>query len=275
MAERRMIAKSIVFSDDFLDMPLSSRCLYFTFLTIADDDGFINNPKSIIRQCGASNDDLRLLIAKSYIIPFESGVIVIKHWKMHNYIKSDRYKETPCKDEKSQLITLKDKSYALKNDEPLEPLKNEQCIQSGTEVEPQDRVRVRVRDRVRVNNPPISPLKGVSGEVTKPKTEKKPKGKAMYKDLPDELKDAMTDFEEMRTKMRKPLTDRGRKLLITKLTKLASDDNGNIDTQLAVKIVEQSLERSWASFYEIKSDNGNYQGKTNNSDTLPYSGLDW
>ena len=139
-----MIAKSIVFSDDFLDMPLSSRCLYFTFLTIADDDGFINNPKSIIRQCGASNDDLRLLIAKSYIIPFESGVIVIKHWKMHNYIKSDRYKETPCKDEKSQLITLKDKSYALKNDEPLEPLKNEQCIQSGTEVEPQDRVRVRV-----------------------------------------------------------------------------------------------------------------------------------
>lgn len=277
MAERRMIAKSIVFSDDFLDMPLSSRCLYFTFLTIADDDGFINNPKSIIRQCGASNDDLRLLIAKSYIIPFESGVIVIKHWKMHNYIKSDRYKETPCKDEKSQLITLKDKSYALKNDEPLEPLKNEQCIQSGTEVEPQDRVRVRVRvrDRVRVNNPPISPLKGESGEVTKPKTEKKPKGKAIYKDLPDELKDAMTDFEEMRTKMRKPLTDRGRKLLITKLTKLASDDNGNIDTQLAVKIVEQSLERSWTSFYEIKSDNGNYQGKTNNSDTLPYSGLDW
>ena len=275
MAERRMIAKSIVFSDDFLDMPLSSRCLYFTFLTIADDDGFINNPKSIIRQCGASNDDLRLLIAKSYIIPFESGVIVIKHWKMHNYIKSDRYKETPCKDEKSQLITLKDKSYALKNDEPLEPLKNEQCIQSGTEVEPQDRVRVRVRDRVRVNNPPISPLKGESGEVTKPKTEKKPKGKAMYKDLPNELKDAMTDFEEMRTKLRKPLTDRGRKLLITKLTKLASDDNGNIDTQLAVKIVEQSLERSWTSFYEIKSDNGNYQGKTNNSDTLPYSGLDW
>ena len=279
MAERRMIAKSIVFSDDFLDMPLSSRCLYFTFLTIADDDGFINNPKSIIRQCGASNDDLRLLIAKSYIIPFESGVIVIKHWKMHNYIKSDRYKETPCKDEKSQLITLKDKSYALKNDEPLEPLKNEQCIQNGTEAEPQDRVRVRVRvrvrDRVRVNNPPISPLKGESGEVTKPKTEKKPKGKAIYKDLPDELKDAMIDFEEMRIKMRKPLTDRGRKLLITKLTKLASDDNGNIDTQLAVKIVEQSLERSWTSFYEIKSDNGNYQGKANNSDTLPYSGLDW
>ena len=129
--------------------------------------------------------------------------------------------------------------------------------------------------RLGINNPPISPLKGESGEVTKPKTEKKPKGKAIYKDLPDELKDAMIDFEEMRTKMRKPLTDRGRKLLITKLTKLASDNNGNIDTQLAVKIVEQSLERSWASFYEIKSDNGNYQGKANNSDTLPYSGLDW
>ena len=140
MAERRMIAKSIVFSDDFLDMPLSSRCLYFTFLSVADDDGFINNPKSIIRQCGASNDDLRLLIAKSYIIPFESGVIVIKHWKIHNYIKADRYKETLYKAEKSQLITLKDKSYALKNDEPTEPLKNEQCIQSVSKMDTQVRL---------------------------------------------------------------------------------------------------------------------------------------
>lgn len=275
MAERRMIAKSIVFSDDFLDMPLSSRCLYFTLLTIADDDGFINNPKSIIRQCGASNDDLRLLIAKSYIIPFESGVIVIKHWKMHNYIKSDRYKETLYKDEKSHLTTLKDKSYALKNDEPTEPLKNEQCLQNGTEVEPQVRVRVRVRDRVSINNPPISPLKGESGEVKKTKAEKEPKGKAIYSDLPKELKDTMIDFESMRTKMRKPLTDRARKLLITKLTKLASDDSGNIDTQLAVKIVEQSLEHGWLSFFEVKTDNSGYQGKTNNSDTLPYSGLDW
>lgn len=275
MAERRMIAKSIVFSDDFLDMPLSSRCLYFTFLSVADDDGFINNPKSIIRQCGASNDDLRLLIAKSYIIPFESGVIVIKHWKIHNYIQADRCKPTLYQEEKDRLITLKDKSYELKNEEPIEPLKNEQCIQSVSKMDTQVRLgKVRlVKDSI--NNPPISPLKGVSGEVTKPKTEKKPKGKAIYKDLPDELKDAMIDFEEMRSKMRKPLTDRGRKLLITKLTKLASDDNGNIDTQLAVKIVEQSLERSWTSFYEIKSDNGNYQGKTNNSDTLPYSGLDW
>ena len=275
MAERRMIAKSIVFSDDFLDMPLSSRCLYFTLLTIADDDGFINNPKSIIRQCGASNDDLRLLIAKSYIIPFESGVIVIKHWKMHNYIKSDRYKETLYKDEKSHLTTLKDKSYALKNDEPTEPLKNEQCLQNGTEVEPQVRFRVRVRDRVSINNPPISPLKGESGEVKKTKAEKEPKGKAIYSDLPKELKDTMIDFESMRTKMRKPLTDRARKLLITKLTKLASDDSGNIDTQLAVKIVEQSLEHGWLSFFEVKTDNSGYQGKTNNSDTLPYSGLDW
>ena len=244
-------------------------------LTIADDDGFINNPKSIIRQCGASNDDLRLLIAKSYIIPFESGVIVIKHWKMHNYIKPDRYKETLYKDEKSLLTTLKDKSYALKNDEPTEPLKNEQCLQNGTEVEPQVRVRVRVRDRVSINNPPISPLKGESGEVKKTKAEKEPKGKAIYSDLPKELKDAMIDFESMRTKMRKPLTDRARKLLITKLTKLASDDSGNIDTQLAVKIVEQSLEHGWLSFFEVKTDNSGYQGKTNNSDTLPYSGLDW
>ena len=90
MAERRMMSKTIVFSDDFLDMSLSARCLYFTFIAVADDDGFINNPKSIIRQCGAATDDLRLLITKNYVIPFDSGVIVIKHWKLHNYIQSDR-----------------------------------------------------------------------------------------------------------------------------------------------------------------------------------------
>lgn len=87
MAERRMFAKTIVTSDDFLDMPMSARCLYFTLGMFADDDGFVNNPKSIMRQVGASNDDMNLLIAKKYLLIFENGVIVIKHWRMHNYIQ--------------------------------------------------------------------------------------------------------------------------------------------------------------------------------------------
>ena len=103
MAERRMFAKSIVLSDAFLDMPLSARCLYFTLGMLADDDGFIGNPKSIMRQCGASQDDMIILLQKRYILSFESGVIVIKHWRLNNYLKSDRYKGTTYVEEKAEL----------------------------------------------------------------------------------------------------------------------------------------------------------------------------
>ena len=103
MAERRMFAKTIVLSDAFLDMPLGARCLYMTMGMLADDDGFVNNPKSIMRQSGATTDDLRILIEKKFIIPFESGVIVIKHWRINNYLQKDRYQETKYIEEKSQL----------------------------------------------------------------------------------------------------------------------------------------------------------------------------
>lgn len=103
MAERRMFAKTIVTSDAFLDMPMSARCLYFTLGMFADDDGFVNNPKSIIRQIGASEDDIKVLLAKRFLIAFESGVIVIKHWRINNYLRNDRYHETAYIDEKKLL----------------------------------------------------------------------------------------------------------------------------------------------------------------------------
>lgn len=113
MAERRMFAKKITESDAFLDMPSSAQMLYFHLSMNADDDGFVNNPKKIQRMCGASNDDFKLLIAKSFVILFESGVIVIKHWKMHNYIQSDRYRPTDYVEEKSMLGLKKNKAYTL------------------------------------------------------------------------------------------------------------------------------------------------------------------
>lgn len=113
MAERRMFAKKITESDAFLDMPSSTQMLYFHLSMNADDDGFVNNPKKIQRMCGASDDDFKLLIAKSFVILFESGVIVIKHWKMHNYIQSDRYRPTDYVDEKSMLGVKKNKAYTL------------------------------------------------------------------------------------------------------------------------------------------------------------------
>lgn len=113
MAERRMFAKKITESDAFLDMPSSTQMLYFHLSMNADDDGFVNNPKKIQRMCGASDDDFKLLIAKSFVILFESGIIVIKHWKMHNYIQSDRYRPTDYVDEKSMLGVKKNKVYTL------------------------------------------------------------------------------------------------------------------------------------------------------------------
>ena len=113
MAERRMFAKSIVLSDAFLDMPLGSRCLYMTMSMVADDDGFVNTPKSIMRQCGATEDDMKVLIAKKFIIPFESGVVVIKHWRINNYLRSDRYHETNYTEEKKILRIKENKAYTL------------------------------------------------------------------------------------------------------------------------------------------------------------------
>ena len=115
MAERRMFAKTIIDSDAFLDMPTSTQALYFHLSMRADDDGFINNPKRIQRMIGVSDDDLKLLIAKSFIITFESGVVVIKHWKIHNYIRNDRYKPTTCEDEKALLEEKDNKAYTLKS----------------------------------------------------------------------------------------------------------------------------------------------------------------
>lgn len=113
MAERRMFAKTIVLSDAFLDMPLTARCLYFTLGMFADDDGFVNSPKGIMRQCGASEDDMKLLMAKRFILAFDSGVIVIKHWRINNYLRNDRYQETKYLEEKAQLITEDNGAYTF------------------------------------------------------------------------------------------------------------------------------------------------------------------
>ncbi len=115
MAERRMMSKSIIKSDTFLDMPATTQNLYFHMLLDADDDGFINAPKSIMRMIGAKEDDMKVLVAKQFVIPFESGVVVIKDWKIHNYIQNDRYKPSTLP-ERDLLNIQKDKTYTLKND---------------------------------------------------------------------------------------------------------------------------------------------------------------
>ena len=115
MAIRRMFSKEVVFTDDFLDMPATAKMLYFMLGMWADDDGFVDSPKSIQRQCGATDDDMKVLIAKRYVVMFESGIIVIRHWHMNNYLRQDRYKETIHLEEKAYL-NLHDNRYTLIND---------------------------------------------------------------------------------------------------------------------------------------------------------------
>ena len=126
MAEKRMMSKSIIETDKFMDMPMSAQCLYFHLLLRADDDGFIVSPKRTMRSIGCTDDDMKILIAKSYVLAFESGVIVVKHWRIHNYVKRDRYKQSSIPE--SKLIMLdENREYQY-----LEPKRN----QSGTSLEP-------------------------------------------------------------------------------------------------------------------------------------------
>ena len=118
MAHKRMFSKDITESDAFADMPLSTQALYFHLGMSADDDGFINNPKRVQRSIGASNDDLSLLVAKKFVIPFKSGVVVIKHWRINNTVRNDRYVPTTYQEELSQLELKPNKSYTLKNSAP-------------------------------------------------------------------------------------------------------------------------------------------------------------
>lgn len=111
MAEKRMFTQKITDSDAFLEMPLSAQALYFHLNMNADDDGFVNNPKKIQRSIRASEDDLKLLIVKRFIIGFETGIIVIKHWRMHNTLRKDRYNPTQYQEELSTLALKDGKIY--------------------------------------------------------------------------------------------------------------------------------------------------------------------
>lgn len=115
MAQRRMFSKKVTDTDTFLDMPLSTQALYFHLNMHADDDGFIDNTKTIQRMIGSSDDDRKLLIAKQFLLPFDNGVVVIKDWRVHNYIRKDTYNKTMYPKELEQLQVNKSGQYERQN----------------------------------------------------------------------------------------------------------------------------------------------------------------
>ena len=163
MANRRMISKDIVCTDLYLEMPVSARDLYIQLIMNADDDGFVKNPKMVMRLCGATVDDMKILMVKNYVIPFDSGVIVITHWKIHNTIQGDRYKQTTCLAELEKLSIDNSKSYFLK---PVSKM-DTPCIQNVSNPETQIRLNKDNKGSVIQN----STGKGYKGETQTPAQE--------------------------------------------------------------------------------------------------------
>ena len=142
MAERRMFAKTIIDSDAFLDMPQSTQLLYFHLAMRADDDGFVNSPKTIMRVVGAKEDDLKVLFSKKFLIPFENGIVVIKHWRIHNYIQKDRYHETKYLEEKSSLYLDENNAYTQDRNSAKKLASGEASVSEGTCEETEEKTDV-------------------------------------------------------------------------------------------------------------------------------------
>lgn len=192
MANKRMFTMKIVDSDAFLDMPLSTQCLYFHLNMRADDDGFIGNPKKIMKIVGASDDDLKLLIAKRFVLCFEDGVIVIKHWRMHNTLSQNRYHETQYVDEKSMLKLKENGSYSFENGKEIDDKKLINAKEKYDKKETADKRLAnglqtadadldkdldldkgldKEKDKDLVNTPPLSPSQGYENTKDQKKKE--------------------------------------------------------------------------------------------------------
>lgn len=214
MAERRMFAKTIIDSDAFLDMPLSTQALYFHLCMRADDDGFINNAKKIQRMIGCSDDDIKILIAKSFIIPFETGIIVIKHWRIHNYIQNDRYKPSTYLEERSRLGMKKNNAYtSVTNPEavkslPLADTNDYECLPEAEEPDISAPVS-NVYTQVSIGKDSIDEVSQEKVSVNEPKTAKKSRKeqepKVKYAEF---VNMAPQEYDKLVEKYGKPFTDK-------------------------------------------------------------------
>ena len=228
-----MFSLDIVDTDNFLDMPSSTQALYFHLGMRADDDGFVSSPKRITKTVNCSEDDLKLLIAKKYLIPFESGIVVISDWKINNWVRPDRKQSTRYKNEK-KLLDIHNDIYVLTTE--CQPNVN----QASTECHTEDRLG---KDSIGKDSIEKEP-----GEVPKKKTPEETINSIInsYTDNP-ELRQALKDFIEMRKRMKKPPTVKALKLCLKKLDTLAVDDF------IKTKIVNQSVVCCWLDFFELRN----------------------
>ena len=280
-----MMSKSIIETDKFMDMPMSAQCLYFHLLLRADDDGFIVSPKRTMRSIGCTDDDMKILIAKSYVLAFESGVIVVKHWRIHNYVKRDRYKQSSIPE--SKLIML-DENREYQYLEPkrnqsgtsLEPKRN----QSGTSLEPkrskeeheghsgdhEEYDKINTSDGAEPNwnqtGTKMEPkwfhrldkirLDKIRGEEIR--KDKKEKQSVSLKTIIEEfagknsmLFEAVKDWIEMRKTIKAPLTARAASMSFKRLCELS---HGN--ESMMIEILNQSTLNCWKGLFPLRNPSG-------------------
>lgn len=236
MAEKRMVKRKIIDTDCFLEMPLSAQALYFHLIMRADDDGFIDNPRKITKYINASEDDLKILIAKRYLIAFESGVIVIKHWRMHNTLQSDRYHPTYYQEELAQLGINSEKEYT----------KNQGQFQQLPEPKPSKEVKVEPERHRPVQN---------SGKDAGRKMDP---AFVEFADGDEDLLKALEDFAKMRKETGSPMTARAKAMLLNKLRTFRRED--------WIKILEQSIFHDWKGVFPLKETPPDSGGGKQNSE---------
>lgn len=246
MASKRMFTMKIVDSDAFLDMPLSSQCLYFHLNMRADDDGFVGNAKRIMRLVGASEDDLKVLIAKRFVLTFEDGVLVIKHWRMHNTLSQNRYHETQYIDEKSMLNLKENGSYTLSEGSKIDDSKL---------IESSNRQVRRTKDGQKTDS---DIDKGLDIDIDIKKNNKK---KVVYFEDNERLDNAFAEYVKMRKQIKAPMTDHAIKLAKKKLDNLSAGNDF-----VAIAILEQSIMNSWKGLFELKEGVSNGGGNSRSVD---------
>lgn len=264
MAEKRMFAKTIIDSDLFLDMPVTAQLLYFHLCMRADDDGFINNPKRIMRDVRCSDDDMKVLVAKDFVIPFESGVIVIKHWRLHNYIQKDRYKPSLC-DEKNLLTTNKNKVYERMYTDctQIDNKMDTECVQIGD------------TDKIRLDKIRLDKSREDKDKMSDSIGQKCPMGINKGEDdktCSPELAETLAAFAEHRKKLKKPMTDRAKELMLSKLSKMAKTE------QEQIAILNQSIVNGWQGIFPIggdRHDTGSHSYKEQPKIESNNDGIDW
>lgn len=207
MSKKRMSSTQITDSDEFISLTSQQQALYWRLNSHADDDGFNNQSKMDIYMAHATEEDLDVLIEKKFVFKFD-GVVCVKHFKVANKIRRERYTPTVYQEYLDKLYVKDNGAYTLSKDE------------EGVK-------------------------KALEPEVVEPKEIKE------YATLKPELVDALMEFEKMRNKIKKPLTNRARKMILNKLEKLSKGNES-----IAIEILNQSIVHCWQDVYELKEKKG-------------------